>query len=115
MLAQHLGGAEETVYEGNPRGTAQRRRTARKPGTSDRRDAHAVALLVYRAAATLPAVAAEDESAVLDVLVTECDGAVAEATRRRNPIHQLLLQRDPQYRAHLPHLHTQAGLQAVEA
>ena len=114
-LAQHLVGAGEMVYEVNPRWTAQSRRRARKPGKSDRLDAQAVALLVFREAATLPPVAAEDDTAVLDLLVTEREGALAEATRLRNQIHQLLLQLDPEYRVHLPNLQTQAGLKAVEA
>ena len=114
-LAQHLVGAGETVYEVNPRWTAQRRRSARKPGKSDRLDARAVALLVWREAATLSALAADDETSVLDLLVTEREGALAEATRLRNQIHQLLVQLDPEYRGHLPNLHTQAGLNALEA
>jgi hypothetical protein len=64
-LAQQLVGLGETVYEVNPRWTAQGRRSARKPGKSDRLDARTVALLVWREAATLPAVAAEDDTAVL--------------------------------------------------
>ena len=114
-LAQHLVSAGETVYEVNPRWTAQSRRTARKPGKSDQLDARAVALFVWREAATLSPVAAEDETAVLDLLVTEREGALAEATRLRNQIHQVLLQLDPEYRVHLPNLQTQAGLAAVEA
>ena len=112
-LAQHLVGAGETVYEVNPRWSAPGRRSARQPGKSDRLDARAVALLVWREAATLPSVAPEDETAVLDLLVTEREGALAEATRLRNQIHQLLLQLDPQYRAQVPNLQTQAGLRAV--
>lgn len=68
-----------------------------------------------REAATLPAVAAEAATAVLDLLVTERAGALAEATRLRHPSHQLLLQRAPQYREQLPNLQTQAGLKAGEA
>src|SRR3712207_9577129 len=50
---------------------------------------------------------------VLDLLVTEREGALAEATRLRNQIHQLLLQIDPQYKAHLPSLKTQAALELL--
>ena len=114
-LAQHLVSAGETVSEVNPRWTAQRRRSARNPGKRDRLDARAVALFVWREAATLPPVAADDETAVLDLLVTEREGALADATRLRNQLHQVLLQADPQYRLHLPNLQTQAGLNAVEA
>jgi hypothetical protein len=46
----------------------------------------------------------EDETAILDLLVSQRDNALAEATRLRNQIHQLLLQLDPEYRLAL-HLH----------
>jgi transposase len=114
-LAQHLVASAELVYEVNPRWTALGRRSARKAGKSDPLDAHAVALLVWREAGTLPRVAADDETAVLDLLVTERDGALAEATRLRNQIHALLLQLDPEYRSQLPNLQTRAGLAAVES
>jgi transposase len=50
----------------------------------------------------------------LEVLVTQRDAAVAEATRLRNQAHQLLLQCDPAYRTHLPALRTEAGIAALE-
>ncbi len=40
---------------------------------------------------------------------------LAEATRLRNQIHQLLLQLDPEYKAHLPELKSKAGLKALES
>jgi transposase len=95
-LAQYLVAAGETVYEINPRWTAQRRGKARKPGKSDHLDAHAVAQLVREDGTTLPQVNADDETAILDLLVTEREGALAEASRLRNQIHQLLLQIDPE-------------------
>ncbi len=101
-LAQFLVAQGEVVYEVNPRWTAERRRRARKPGKSDQLDAHAVAKLVREEAATLPQVVADDDTAVLDLLVTEREAALAEATRLRNQIHQLLLQVDPTYHDHLP-------------
>jgi transposase len=113
-LAQHLVAAGEAVYEVSPRWTAEARKSARKPGKSDALDALAVARLVLGEAATLPVVGAEDETAVLDLLTTERDAAVAEGTRLRNQLHALLLQLDPDYRAHLPGLATKAGLAAVE-
>ena len=67
-LAQYLLGAGETVYEINPRWTAQRRGHSRKPGKSDRLDAYAVAQLEREAADELPRVTAEDLSSVLDLL-----------------------------------------------
>src|SRR2546423_4653475 len=116
-LAQHLIAAGETVYDINPRWTAQGRRQARRPGKSDRLDARAVALVVWREAASRPPLQAEaqDETAVLDLLATEREGALAEATRLRNQLHALLLQLDPQYKAHLPALDTEAGIAAAEA
>ncbi len=113
-LAQFLVARHERVFEVNPRWTAERRRRARKSGKNDRLDAHAVAKLVREEGATLPRVAAEDETAVLDLLVTEREGMLAEATRLRNQIHQLLLQVDPDYKRHLPSLTSAAGLQAVK-
>jgi transposase len=112
-LAQYLVAEGETVYEINPRWTAQRRRKARKPAKSDHLDAHAVAQLVREDSNTLPRVTADDETAILDLLVSEREGALAEATRLRNQIHQLLLQIDPEYKAHLPSLKTQAGLRVL--
>lgn len=112
-LAQYLVAHAETVYEVNARWTAERRRRARKPGKSDRLDAHAVAMLVHTEATTLPRVTPEDETAVLDLLVTEREAALAEATRLRNQIHHLLLQVDPEYRTHLPRLTSAAGIHAV--
>jgi transposase len=70
-LTQFLVTCSETVYEVNPRWTAERRRSARKSGKSDRLDAYVVAKLVRDEATTLPRVSAEDETAILDLLVTE--------------------------------------------
>jgi transposase len=114
-LAQYLVAGHEEVYDVNPRLTAHGRRRARTMSKNDRLDAQAVALVVWREAATLPAVHADDESAVLDLLVTQRDAALGEATRLRNQINQILLQLDPEYGEHLPNLQTQAGLRALEA
>jgi transposase len=67
-LAQRLMGAGATVYEVNARWTAAGRRRARTPGKSDSLDAHAVALVVWREAGTLPPVAADDETGVCEIL-----------------------------------------------
>ena len=112
-LAQSLVAAGVAVYEVNARWTAAGRRRARTPGKSDGLDARAVALVVWREASTLQVVAADDETGVLELLVTERDGVVAEATRLRNQAHQLLLQLDPDYRARIPSLKTRQGLRAV--
>jgi transposase len=113
-LSQHLVGAGEEVYEIKPRWTAEVRKRLRKRGKSDRLDARAVAELVWREGSDLPAVVEEDETAVLDLLVSEREDLLAEATRLRNRIHQLLLQLDPEYKAHLPKLNSEAGLRALE-
>jgi len=113
-LAQHLVALEEIVYEINPRWTAQGRRRARKPGKTDRLDARAVALMVRQEASTLPQVAPEDQTAVLDLLTRERDAAVGEATRLRNQIHALLVYLDPEYESRLPTLKSRAGLAALE-
>jgi transposase len=94
-LAQFLVEAGASVYEVSARWTAAGRRRARTPGKSDGLDARAVALAVWREAGTLPTVTADDETGILDLLVSERDGVVAEATRLRNQVHQLLLQLDP--------------------
>jgi len=47
--------------------------------------------------------------------VAEREERVAEATRQRNQLHQLLLHRDPESAAHLPSLRSQAGLAALES
>ncbi|HEV2124243.1 MAG TPA: IS110 family transposase [Chloroflexota bacterium] len=112
-LAQFLVMHGETVFEVNSRWTAERRRSARKPGKSDRLDAHAVAKCVRDEASTLPRIAAEDTTVVLDLLVTEREAALAEATRLRNQVHHLLLQLDPEYKAHLPRLTSVAGVRAA--
>jgi len=113
-LAQFLVAQHERVFEVNPRWTAERRRRGRKSGKSDRLDAHAVAKLVREEGLTLPRVSAEDETAVLDLLVTERESILAEVTRLRNQLHQLLLQVDPDYKCHLPSLTSVAALQAVK-
>jgi transposase len=113
-LAQRLVAEGETVHEVSPRWTAEARKSARRPGKSDALDALAVARLVLQDATTLPPVGAEDATAVLDLLTTEREAALAEATRLRNQLHHLLLQLDPEYEARLPALRTAAGLAAVE-
>jgi transposase len=103
----------ETVYDINPRWTALTRRSSRKAGKSDRLDAYAVALYLWREAASLPPLAPEDETVVLDLLAQERAAALADATRLRNRLHALLLQLDPQYTAHLPALTSVAGVAAL--
>lgn len=113
-LSQSLVDVGETVYEVNARWTALGRRTARRPGKTDRLDARAVALFVRREAPDLPRVETEDETAVLDLLSSEREGAIAEATRLRNQIHALLMQLDPSYKTSISNLKSKTGLAALE-
>jgi transposase len=89
------------------------RRQARSVSKTDERDAQAIALLVWREETALPRVSAEDETTVLDVLVSQRDAALAEATRLRNQAHQLLLQSDPSYREQVPALTSAVGIAAL--
>ena len=114
-LAQFLVTSGEVVFEVNPRWTAERRRRSRKSAKNDRLDAHAVAKLVRDEETPLPQVTAEDASSVLDLLVTEREAMLAEATRLRNQLHQLLLQLSPECAAQMPSLTSEAGLLAVES
>jgi transposase len=112
-LAQYLVADTQTVYDINARWTAAGRRRAKRPGKSDPLDARAVALVVRQEAPDLPAIYPEDETAILDVLTTEREGALGEATRLRNQIHALLVQLDPEYELRLPALKSRAGLAAL--
>jgi transposase len=113
-LAQHLVAVGEEVYEINPRWTAEQRRRGRRRDKTDALDARAVALLVWREASALPRVQGEDETAVLDLLVTEREGAIAEATRLRNQLHDLLLHLDPDYGRSLRTLESAKALAVLE-
>jgi transposase len=113
-LAQLLVSDGETVYEINARWTARERRSARRPGKTDRLDAHAIAQLVRQESPHLPVVHADDSSTLLDILSTEREGVIAEVVRLRNQIHALLTQLDPEYQLHLPRLDSKAGVAAAQ-
>jgi len=112
-LAQFLVERGESVFEVNSRWTALGRRSARSVGKSDVLDANAVATTVVREAGTLPRVTADDVTVILDLLVSERESAIVEATRLRNQIHSLLVLIDPGYERSLPTLKTKAGLVAL--
>jgi transposase len=114
-LAQRAVAHGAEVYEVNARWTAAGRRRARRRDKNDWRDAAAVAEVVRKEAPALPAVAPEDETAALALLVAERDELVAEVTRLRNQLHHLLGQLDPEYADHLPSLRSKAGVAALEA
>jgi transposase len=112
-LAQFLAERGEAVREVNPRWTAQRRRSGRRAGKSDRLDALAVARLLRDEAATLPVVLPEDPATATAQLWSRLrDDLVTDMTRLRNRLHALLLLCDPQYPRHVPRLTTQKGLTA---
>jgi transposase len=114
-LAQQLVAAGETVYEVSPRWTALGRRSARRPGKTDRLDARAVALFARQEATTLPRVVPEDNTAILALLTSEREAALGEAARLGNQIHALLMQLDPEYDGRLPNLRSRVGLDALES
>jgi transposase len=115
-LAQCLVASGEMVYEINPRWTAAGRRSARQRGKSDSLDGRSIALLVWREGASLPRVHAGDDTVVLDLLVTEREGILAEITRLRAQLHHLLLQLDPEYATQFPKdLACAKGLAALES
>ncbi|MDP9411594.1 MAG: transposase [Actinomycetota bacterium] len=72
-----------------------------------------MALFVWREGESLPPVSADDETATLDLLVTERDDLVSEATRLCNHLHQFLLQLDPGYRERIPSLTSKRGVLAA--
>ncbi len=97
-LAQFLAERGDRVHEVSPKWTAKRRRTMRKPGKSDRLDAHAVAQLLREEADSLPLVLPEQtEVATVELWSRLRDDVVADMTRVRNRLHALLLVCDPQY------------------
>lgn len=112
-LAQQLVATGERVVDVNPRQTAAMRRGGRAVGKTDRLDAQAVARVVCQEAAALPRVPAEDGTAVLALWTQERDGLVAEETRLRNQVQQVLTQLDPTYQAQLPDLTSAAGIAAL--
>jgi transposase len=109
-----LVGAGETVFEVNARWTALGRSRARRPGKTDRLDARAVAQCVRQEAPRLPQVSSDDATAILDLLTTQRDAVLLEATRLRNQLHAQLLQADPEYRDHLPRLESRASWASLE-
>lgn len=112
-LAQHLVCCGETVYEVNPRLTAAGRRRSRRSDKNDGLDAKSVAMAVLREGSGLPQVMADDETAVLDLLATERESLVADATALCNRIHKVLLQLDPEYEAKLPRLRSKGGVKRL--
>lgn len=114
-LAQHLVIAGETVYDINPRWTAEERQRERSRSKNDVRDALAIAHRVQREGTRLPRCGVEDETTILALRTTERDNALAEATRLRNQLHQLLTQLDPAYRLHLPSLRSRKVLPLLRA
>jgi len=115
-LAQFLAEQGEEVHEVSGRWTAQRRRGMRRPGKSDRLDAHSVAMLLREERATLPRVHAEDDELASVQLWSRLEAEFSEdRTRLLNRLHNLLLLCDPGYAAGLPGLTTKAGITAARS
>jgi transposase len=115
-VAQFLAGRGEQVHEVSPKWTAQRRRTLRKPGKSDRLDALAVARLLREEAATLPLILPDEEAVATVQLWSRLrEDLVADMTRVRNRLHALLLLCDPEYKRRVPDLTTRTGMRACLA
>ncbi|GAC1695307.1 MAG: IS110 family transposase [Candidatus Limnocylindrales bacterium] len=113
-LAQYLAEQGERVHEVNGRWTAARRRGMRRPGKSDRLDAHSVAQLLREEAQTLPRVYAEDDAQASVQLWSRLQAELTkDLTRVMNRLHDLLLAADAEYQATLPALTTQQGIAAL--
>lgn len=115
-LAQFLAEQGEEVHEVSGKWTAQRRRGMRRPGKSDRLDAHSVATLLREERDTLPRVYAEDDALASVQLWSRLEAELsADRTRVLNRLHNLLLLCDPGYATTVPALTTKAGIAAARA
>ena len=113
-VAQHLASRHERVHEVNPRWTAHRRRTLRRPGKSDALDGQAIARLLREEGASLPLVQADDlPVASLQLWSRLREDVVGDMTRLRNRLHALLLLCDPEYRHVIRCLRSRTGVQAA--
>lgn len=100
--------------EVNGRWTATRRRGMRRPGKSDRLDAHSVAQLLREEASTLPRVYPEQDALASMQLWSRIQAELTkDMTRVVNRLHDLLLACDPEYQSRLPALTTKAGIAAL--
>ena len=113
-LAQFLAEQGEEVHEVSGKWTAARRGGMRRPGKSDRIDAHSVATLLREERATLPRVDAEDDELAAVQLWSRLEQELSEdRTRLLNRLHNLLLLCDPGYATDVGELTTKAGIAAA--
>jgi transposase len=70
-------------------------------------------MAVLREGTRLPQVMADDEATVLDLLATEREALVADATALCNRIHKLLMHIDPEYMDKLPRLASKGGVRKL--
>lgn len=112
-LAQFLVAQNELVYEVNPRLTAAFRSRNRQRGKNDELDSRAIAQAVRQEGDALPRVYAAEHIAVVSLLTAERADAVADATRVRNRLHQVLYQLDPRYQERWGTLRALATLEAL--
>jgi len=107
-LCRKLLAAGERILDVAPALTASERRSARKAGKDDRRDAVAVARIALNERG-LPCVSAEVAASHLKLLVDARDQLVSEATRVRNRIHALLVTIAPGYQERVRDLTTSSA------
>lgn len=97
-FAQYLLGQGEPVLEVSPHLTGRKRRRSRDASKSDPNDALAVARVVLQEDDPLPAVAPEDQTTQVKLLVEQRDNLVSERTRLLNQLHAHLTEVDPHYK-----------------
>ena len=117
-LARCLATRGFTVFEINPRWTAQGRRSARRRDKSDDDDdALSIARVALREDPALPLVSppADGPEELLAVLVAVREEFLVDATRLVNRIHAYLPLLEPDYKHLLPDLTTKDGLAALLA
>ncbi len=116
-LARCLASRGFTVFEINPRWTAEGRRSARRRDKSDDDDALSIARVALREDPALPRVAAPTDGPeeLLAVLVAVREELLVDATRLVNRIHAYLPFLEPDYKRLLPDLGAKDGLAALIA
>jgi transposase len=116
-LARCLAARGFTVYEVNPRWTAQGRRSARRRDKSDDDDALSIARVALREDPALPLVRppTDGPEELLAVLVAAREELLVDATRIGNRIHAYLPLLEPDYKRLLPDLSAKDGVAALLA
>lgn len=100
-FAQYVLSQGEKVLEVSPHLTGRQRRRSRDASKSDPNDGLAVARVILQEGAALPAVASDDETTQIKVLVEQRDNRVAQRTRLLNQLHGQWTEVDPHYKERL--------------